>query len=341
MERLEVLQRVHRQLVELGADILGEKDRRLIEEYHQELNRLAEFSNDVSKFFVQPQDWSPKRLHHGQGVSTYYSGPLTGHEELVVPRSCFERRFRPALQHVHWLIEQEEAKTMTEQAKKPSAVVEERSRLLATLIDAYLQHQQAFITLISDGRKVVHHPGLLRNLEPNWSHIEALSHDGWLILTPGSNQHSWTIDIPTQTLVAVETSTSDVAQAPAGKQRVEDIKTQVINYFYGGSHNVAAGSSYVTQTIAQDVRPADLSSLLAALRELGVSDDDLGQLETMVESQSPGDADRSAGDRAKAWFASYAMAAIAEASGTGLAAAVERMPQIARSIEAFAGTLSG
>lgn len=339
MERLEVLQRVHRQLVELGADILGEKDRRFIEEYHQELNRLAEFSNDISEFVVQPEDWSPKRLHHGQGASTYYSGPLTGREELVVPRSRFERRFRPALQHVHWLIEQEKAKTMAEPSKKPSAILEERSRLLATLIDAYLQHQQAFITLMSDGRKVIHHPGLPRSLEPNWSHIEALSCDGWLILTSGSNHHSWTIDIPTQTLVAFETNASDVALAPAGKQRVEDIKTQVINYFYGGSHNVAAGGSHVTQTITHNVRPADLSSLLVALRELGVSDDDLSYLEATVKSPSPEEADRSAGDRAKAWFASYATAAIAGASGTGLAAAVERMPQIARSIEAFAGTL--
>lgn len=339
MERLEVLQRICQRLMELGTDILGEKDRAFIEEYHHELKRLAESGDDVSEFFVQPEDWSPQRLHHVPGVSTYYTGPLTGHEELVVLRTRFDRRFRPALRHVHWLIQQEEAKTMAEQAKKPSAVLEERSNLLATLIDAYLQRQQAFLALMSDGQKIIHHPGLAKGLEPNWSHVEGLAHDGWLILTPGRKQHTWTIDIPTQTLVAVETSTPDVAQAPAGQQRVEDIKTQVINHFYGGSHNVAAGSSHVTQTITHGVRPADLPSLLAALREFGVSDNDLDNLETRVESPALEDADRSTGDRAKAWFASYATSVIAGASSTGLTAAVERIPQVAKCIEAFAGSL--
>lgn len=339
MERLEILHRVNRRLIELSTDDLGEKNRGFIEEYHHELMRLAKLGDEVSEFFVQSQDWSPKRLHHGSSGTAYYIGPLTGHEELIVSRTRFERRFRPALHHVNWLIQQEESRVMEKQSKTSLAVVEERGRLLATLIDAYLQHQQAFLTLMSDGRKIIHHPGLPRGLEPNWSHVEGLAHDGWLILTPGSKRHTWTIDIPTQTLVAVETNTPDVTRAPAGKQRIENIKTQVINYFYGGSHNVAAGSSHVTQTITHGVQPADLPSLLTALRDIGVSEDDLDNLKTMIEAPAPEGADRSTGDRAKAWFGGYVTSTIAGASGMGLAAATERIPQVAKCIEAFAGTL--
>ena len=339
MRRLEILRRVYWRLVELGDDRLGEKDRAFIEEYHHELERLTEIGENVSEFFVRPDDWTPQRLHLGPIGASYYTGPLTGGEELVVSRTRFERRFRPAIRHVWWLIQQEEAKAMAEhQAKRPSAVVEERSRLLATLIHAYRQNQQPFHALASDGQVTIHHAALHGGLVPNRSHVEALAHDGSLILIPGTNKRSWTIGIPTQVLEAVETSTPDVGQAPSGKQRVEDIKTQIINYFNGGSHNVAAGSSHVAQTINHGVQPSDLNSLLTALQELGVSEADISDLETMVESPAPEDANRSIGDRAKAWFASYATSAIAGASGDGLVAAVERMPQIARSIEVFAGT---
>lgn len=301
MERVDIFHRVYWRLMELGDDRLGEKHRSFIDEYHHELERLTAIGEDVSEFYMRPDDWSPQRVHDGPGGISYYSERLTGDGNLVVTRTRFERRFRPALQYVYRRIRHEEAKITAEQpAKPPSAVVEERSRLMAMLIDAYLRSQESFLARASDGQVKIYHPGLPGNLIPNWSHVEALAHEGRLILSPSAKPRTWTISIPTHVIEAVEAGVPDISKAPAGQRRLEDIRTQVINNFYGGSHNVAAGSSNVNQTITQGVRPADLPSLLAALRELGVGEAELDTLETMIESPEPEDADRTVGERARA-----------------------------------------
>jgi hypothetical protein len=78
-----------------------------------------------------------------------------------------------------------------------------------------------------------------------------------------------------------------------------DTRNSVINMIYGGSTNIAVGSSNVTQTV--NVPAGDREALDKRLTELGVPEPDIEQLHRAIE-QDGGSVDGGVGPEASTWL---------------------------------------
>ena len=111
--------------------------------------------------------------------------------------------------------------------------------------------------------------------------------------------------------------------------------TQVFNFnYFGGSHNVAVASHQFSQTVTYGVQPGDLGSLFAALRSLGVGDDDLAGLEVALAEDERTAGRRSIGARVVGWIGGVVGKAAQQAAATGTLAAGERLPQLYNQVHA-------
>jgi hypothetical protein len=103
----------------------------------------------------------------------------------------------------------------------------------------------------------------------------------------------------------------------------KDIVNQVFHVSVSGNHNVLATGSGFSQAVTQVVSRNDQTTLLAHLRQIGVSDDDLDDLRSALEmdgERPPGDF----GERVKTWMGR----AIVKAMNGSLKVAVTAAPEI-------------
>jgi AbiTii len=82
--------------------------------------------------------------------------------------------------------------------------------------------------------------------------------------------------------LALEQIAPDVGEATAEPPPFAAVQNIVHNNIYGGATNVAIGSSQVHQLATNAVAPGDRSALFTALREAGIPDDSLAQLDTAL-----------------------------------------------------------
>lgn len=118
---------------------------------------------------------------------------------------------------------------------------------------------------------------------------------------------------------------------------------QIINntIFQGGHHNVAIGSSNVTQSLKVRVSPGDLESLQAAFRNLGVSKEDVTGLEEALASDSTRSRDGGIGPATRRWITIIAgkiAGGALEWTGAGLAGDV--VEALEEPIKGFLGLAS-
>lgn len=336
--RAETIRRVYHRLHAMNQHPPGRMDRSFVDEYHHQLDRLGSVGEDVEEFRVRPEDWVPDRYTPGPGgtIGSLYRGPLRGDEEWVVPLSRFRQRFAPAYSHVEWLIRQEEEKRLAERSIEPSAILDARRKVLATLVDAYLKDQSEFHVLGSGDGREIYHPGLPgRQYTPEWSHVEALAREGHLLLASGGRPNTWTIGIPSSVLAEVQRDAPSLVSQPGGERRVEGLMTQVFNFnYFGGSQNVAVASQHVSQAITHGIQPGDLNGLFAALRALGISDEDLPALQTALEEDEQAAGRRSIGARVIGWMSGVVGKAAQQAAATGTLAGAERLPELYNEVHA-------
>jgi len=96
------------------------------------------------------------------------------------------------------------------------------------------------------------------------------------------------------------------AAAPISQEKI----TQIFNtYVYGNSNNVAPAGSHVSQHSAATLQQGDLDSLLKYLREIGISDAAVGELQQATDSQP----DKKAA--AEGWLGKLAMSGATAATG--------------------------
>lgn len=220
-----------------------------------------------------------------------------------------------------------------------SSVLDARRELLTTLIYAYLEEQQDFRAWSGDDVTTLYHPALPGGqLVPNWSHVEALANDGLITLRQERQRGAWSIGIPSQVLEDVHRELPGVENRARGERRADDIRSHVVNnYFYGGLQNVAVASSGFSQNINPEARPGDVESLRAALREIGVGEDDIAGIEVALAEDSESEEPGRLGPRAQAWVGRVTTEAITKGAAGGALVAAERIPELVRAISAFLG----
>jgi hypothetical protein len=119
--------------------------------------------------------------------------------------------------------------------------------------------------------------------------------------------------------IQIEATNPDAGEAsldapPLTQDRVNQVFQTVI---MGGVNNIASGSGNITQSNSGQVTPGDLTSLLSALREAGVSEDAVGELEqTLKTSPEPKEATQS-------WIGKLAMSGAQAATSAVLGEAIK------------------
>jgi hypothetical protein len=123
---------------------------------------------------------------------------------------------------------------------------------------------------------------------------------------------------------------------PISLDRVNQIFNQTI--FFNGQHNVSIASSDFSQNIASVVIPGDIESLLKAMTELGVGNDELTHLRTAVD-QDRKSGSSGQGPRVTDWFGSLAKKAAEEAAKNvasgGVGTLGDRLPEIIQALQSF------
>lgn len=334
--RLETLFRIRDRLGSMSNPNLGELSEDRIKPYEELLNRLQELGEDVEDFRIVASDWKPARMRfESGGLATVYTGPLDGTEELVVSKAVFKARLLEAYRFVERTIERERSEVAS-QKKTPTDILDERNHVLATLVDAYLQDQSDIHVLGADGGLHFHHPGLPKGFTTNLSHLEALGRSGKIILTPGSKRSTWKIGIPDALLTELHQQDQHSMEEPHGPSRIEEIaRGQVLQqYFFGGSHNVAQGSSDFSQSIEKGVRAGDLPALIRALQDVGITDQGIDQLKAALRSDEEEAGQRTVGKRVRGFFAEL----VQDTAGKLVSSeATKALPQIIDAVQAFVG----
>ena len=108
---------------------------------------------------------------------------------------------------------------------------------------------------------------------------------------------------------------------------------QVFHVSIFGNHNVLASGSGFHQAVTQAVRPHDMDSLLSTLRQAGIDESDLNELNDALSKDGPQEKGQF-GDRVKAWMGKVFVKAADGTWKTALATAPE---VITKALSAYYG----
>lgn len=172
--------------------------------------------------------------------------------------------------------------------RTPGSILDERSRLLATIIDAYLQSpEEILVHHVGDGEIGYFHPNWPRGYSPNISHVKALATADQIDLTL-MPKNDWAINVPNRTLQAFESQDTQAVGAEAGEDRVEKLMGgHTINQFiYGGSHNIANASTDFRQELNVGPSAEDIATLITSLQSLGIPEAEMASLRQRLQGET-------------------------------------------------------
>jgi hypothetical protein len=91
---------------------------------------------------------------------------------------------------------------------------------------------------------------------------------------------------------ALPADASTASAAPAA-----EVDRSVVNIFYGGNNLIATNTAHVSQVVQQSVTQNDLPSLVHAIKELGVTQEGVEELQNVIEHDEP----ETKAEKAKQW----------------------------------------
>lgn len=333
--RSETLYRARDRFQLLGQVSKGEIDRATVHKFEEHLDRLESVGGEIEDFRIRESDWYRSRIVSSTGGVAQLRVEPDADAPLVVSRTNFLGHVAEALSYVNRAINLEGSRNMS-QKKSAKEILDERNRILATLIDAYLIEQSDIHIVSGDGTHNFLHTGIPRGFKADMSHLEALSRDGKIILIPGSRRGYWKINIPTSVLTQLYRFEPETVESEQGEGRVEGLMSSgVLNqYFYGPVGNVAHGNHQVTQSADMRAGTKDLSFLLNTLNELGMTDQGIDGLKQAIAE----DQDESGGYRLGNSVRAFIAATATDTSGQLIAAgAISAFPSVLTTIMQFFG----
>lgn len=285
-----MLRRVYMQFISIRQGVTGPVPAETIQDYERQLDRLDGIGEDVEEFHIREADWhfDTRILDPAGGIASTSTCPPTGNEPRVVSQSRFALRFGPAFSFVQRLVFEAERPKELSVPKSRDEIIQSRDEVLSTLIAAYLKDQTVIHVRGGDGRHIFLHPGIPRDYEPEWTHVEALANEGKLILNKESQKSTWAINIPSDTLRTVQ------QQAPeaVSKLRSGDVDREaqgqqmIFNIVNGGVGNFSTAGLNATQNISHGVSLEELHHLFADLQKLGVPEAAIVDLGARIENEA-------------------------------------------------------
>jgi len=309
---MEMLLRIRGRLIAMRGPRRGELGEKYVRPYYDELDRLDAMGQDTSDFRFSDHDWFRSSIVSDWGpITTVYAGTPPDSAPLVVSKHTFQARCYEAIRFVVRLIQQEE-RILASAQKSPSDILDERSRVLATIIDAYLQDQsEILVWQAGDDELLFSHPAWPTGYSPEFSYVKALARDGKIDFTPESQKGTWTINVPSATLLTFQVEDPSAVAANEGPERVDALMagTVINNTFYGGSHNVASASRDFSQSIATGINQGDHAAFEARLLALGLAAEDIEGLSTALAVDKREAGRLTFGEKAQNWIGAFSVRA--------------------------------
>jgi len=315
--KLETLHQVRDAINELLREVRRTENIRKLTRYGELLDRLEKAGLDVSQYRPDESFW-------------FYSADgqvrLRGDEFVSVAI--------PALRFIDRRISEETA-LMAKESRLPADIEEERKRLLARLIDAYLVSPTVIHVLGYDGALHLHHEGIVGDNEVDLSHLRALHHDGLIILTPGRRNAEYEITIPTSTLKRLSVEEPQSVEASSGEERQErliagSVFNQVFNAPVG---NIAQNSPISSLTVNQGSETGDWDRLITALKEAGLTDQGIEEITAALEDDEVGEGSEKLGPKVRDVLSRIAL----DASGQLAAQGALALPSVISALQSFVG----
>lgn len=107
---------------------------------------------------------------------------------------------------------------------------------------------------------------------------------------------------------------SQVASEPQTPQAI----TNYNSIFNGGSHNIAQGSSQVSQAVNMNQPAGDLDALLSRLRDLRLPEETLDELMVAIEADTDESGHPQWGARLRTWIGNLCSAIFVEGVASGI-----------------------
>lgn len=335
-DRLETLHQVYDVLSVLLNPKSGEIEKPTVDQFHRQLDRLETLGLQVDPFGIPSTEWKPSRMDYrsNTGLAIFRTGPVEHPGSMVIGKSTFQDYVQRAGRFVERQIRHKESAGAAAMSSV-DGVIKERRRVLSTLIDAYVTNQQTIMTRRFVGEGLTfYHPAIPKGFTTEWSNIEALAHDGKLIVTRSPNGTAHHISIPTSVLSQLHREEAGALNTEPGTKRVEAIEESGVihQYFFGGSHNIAQNSREFTQSLNLGFQPGDLDGLVRYLRAHGLTDRGEDELRSAALADEQESGHRSYGDRLSAFVGRIAADATGELIAGG---ALQMLPLVAGAITEY------